>query len=161
MGLIVWIKIQPALAGSSNRVYPIGCVGVVCCVHARPSKDTSRIRITKVQRIVPNDSAMEIVENRSIVFQAHRPSVSSILSAELDVIRLVIDRFSEFGNVERARACAKESAKSSAPNVMILPITPGERPPRRGGIANIEPRDAIIKAKIQRMIVGIQPLGYR
>ena len=148
MGLIVWIEIQPALAGSRAGGIVQGCCVSACSPYTR-----------KVHRVVPNDSAMEIVENRSIVFQADGPSVSSILSAKLEVIRLVIDRFSEFGNVEGTGACAKESAKRSVPNVMILPVAPCERPPRRGSIANIESCDAIIKAKIQRLSVDIQPLA--
>src|SRR4029077_15784706 len=121
MGLIVRIKIQPALARPSA-----GVIVQYRRAHAGSGESAGdRIRIAQVHRVVPNNGAVEIVENRSIVFHAQGPTITVIFSAQLDVIGLLIYGFSELGNVERAGTCAKESAESSIPNVVILPIASG------------------------------------
>src|SRR4029077_21113372 len=98
MGLIVRIEIQPALTGPRTGVKVKSRR-----VRARPSQSAvNRIRIAKVHRVVPNNRAVQIVENRSIVFHAQGPTITVLFSAQLDVISLVIYRFSELGNVERA-----------------------------------------------------------
>src|SRR5215470_10889143 len=155
MGLIVRIKIQPALTGPRTGVKVKSRR-----VHARPSQSAvNRIRIAQVHRVVPNNRAVEIVENRSIVFHAQGPTITVIFSAQLDVIGLVVDRLSELGNVERAGASTEKSAKGSAPYVMILPIASGKRPFRCRRVTQVESRDAIIEAKVYRVRVAIQPLA--
>ena len=109
----------------------------------------------EVHRVVPNDRTTQIVENRSVVFQADGPSVRCILSAQFDIISLVIDRFGQFGNIVRARTAAEESAKRSVSNVMILPIARGKAPSRLRRVADLEPRNAVIKAEIYRLRGGV------
>src|SRR5215475_3514052 len=157
MGLIVRIKIQPALTGPRTGVKVKSRR-----VPARPSQSAvNRIRIAQVHRVVPNNRAVEIVENRSIVFHAQGPTITVIFSAQLDVIGLVIYRFSELGNVERAGASTEKSAKGSASYVMILEVLCRKRPFRCRRVAQVESRDAIIKVKIYGLRVSIQPLAER
>ena len=155
MRLIIWIEIQPPLARPSA-----GVKVQYRRVHAGSGESAvDRIRIAQVHRVVPNNRAVEIVENRSIVFHAQGPTITVIFSAQLDVIGLVIYGFSELGNVERAGASTEKSAKGSAPYVMILPIASGKRPFRCRRVAQVESRDAIIEAKVYRVRVAIQPLA--
>src|SRR5215467_4378179 len=102
---------------------------------------------------------MKVVENGTIVFQTQRPTVAGVFSSKLDVISLVVYRFSELGDVERAGTRAKEGAKSSTSYVVILPIASGKRPFRCRRVAQVESRDAIIEAKVYRVRVAIQPLA--
>src|ERR1043166_7377377 len=104
---------------------------------------------------------MEVVEDRSRVFQAHRPAVAGILSAQRDIVSLVVDRLCEFGNIVGAGASAKQRTKGPAPDVMILPVVCRKRPTRRRSIAQIKSRDAVIKIKVYRLRRVVQPLDQR
>src|SRR5262249_1139011 len=74
-------------------------------------------------------------------------------------VSLVIDRFSELGNIERAGAAPEEGPKRSVANVMILEVLCRKRPSWCRRITNIDPRNTIIKVKIYRLRRGIQPLA--
>ena len=84
---------------------------------------------------------------------------AGILSAQFDVISLVIDRFGKFGNIVRARTAAEESSKRSVSNVMILPIARVKGPSRLRRVADLEPRNAVIEAEIYRLRVWCLTTG--
>ena len=145
MSLIIRIEIHPATASARAGVKIQGRRILACSPYTG-----------EVHGVVPDDGTSEIVENRSVVLQTDRPSVRCILSTQFDVIRLVVDRFGEFGNIERAGACAEESPKRPAANVMILPKARGKGPSRLRRVADLEPRYAVIKTKIYGLRVGVR-----
>ena len=73
-----------------------------------------------------------------VVFESQGPSLSGVLAAELDIVRLVIDRLGQLGNVVIAWTRAKISPEGALARGILRAVAAGESPPRRRRVAQIK-----------------------
>ena len=148
MRLIAWIQVQTSAARPRSR-------GIVIRLFVSACSADSRI-----ERIIPCESADAIVEERTVILKPESPAIAGIFPAELYVMGLIVDGFSQFRDVKTSRAGPEVGAKGSLPFDVLRAIATGEGPSGRRRVSDPESADAVEQAQVDAFCVIVYPVPH-